>query len=168
MRRHRRIYFCNFACFLGGLRVPISLLPIAGPHLAPAVTAAFTPWPVGPSMGSCGTAAFTKTRVIISDISEDPRWPHDTRGLAIARNLVLNHGLRAAWSEPLISKSGGKFSAPSAFLIHDPGRRTFGILELIEAAGHIVRISKLNAIDPKKRSRRRLMRSRTRRPNFGR
>ena len=28
------------------------LLPLAGPHLPPAVTAAFTPWPVGPNMGS--------------------------------------------------------------------------------------------------------------------
>lgn len=53
------------------------LLPIAGPHLPPAVTRAFTPWPVGPNKGSCGTAAFTKKRVIICDISEDPRWPDE-------------------------------------------------------------------------------------------
>src|SRR5262249_16354492 len=58
------------------------LLPIAGPHLPPAVTAAFTPWPIGPNMGSCGTAAFTRERVIVSDISKDPRWPHDNRGKA--------------------------------------------------------------------------------------
>ena len=115
------------------------LLPIAGPHLAPAVTAAFTPWPVGPSMGSCGTAAFTKTRVIISDISEDPRWPHDTRGLA-TRNLVLNHGLRAAWSEPLISNSGevlGTFCISYSQPRTPNGRD----LELIEAAGHVARIA---------------------------
>src|SRR5260370_18876097 len=78
------------------------LLPFTGPHLTPEVTAAFTPWPIGPNMGSCGTAAFTRKRVIISDISKDSRWPRDDRGLA-ARRLVLVHGLRAAWSEPLIS-----------------------------------------------------------------
>ena len=115
------------------------LLPIAGPHLPPAVTTAFTPWPVGPNKGSCGTAAFTKKRVIICDISEDPRWPDDAQGLA-ARDVTLNHGLRAAWSEPLISKCGevlGTFciaySNPRA-----PNRRD---LEFIEAAGHIARIA---------------------------
>jgi formate hydrogenlyase transcriptional activator len=115
------------------------LLPIAGPHLPPAVTTAFTPWPVGPKKGSCGTAAFTKKRVIICDISEDPRWPDDAQGLA-AREVALNHGLCAAWSEPLISKCGevlGTFciaySKPRA-----PSRRD---LEFIEAAGHIARIA---------------------------
>jgi len=115
------------------------LLPIAGPHLSPAVTTAFTPWPVGPNKGSCGTAAFTKKRVIICDISEDPRWPDDAQGLA-ARDVALNHGLCAAWSEPLISKCGevlGTFciaySKPRA-----PNRRD---LEFIEAAGHIARIA---------------------------
>ncbi len=115
------------------------LLPIAGPHLPPAVTTVFTPWPVGPNKGSCGTAAFTKKRVIICDISEDPRWPDDAQGLA-ARDVALNHGLRAAWSEPLISKCGevlGTFciaySNPRA-----PNRRD---LEFIEAAGHIARIA---------------------------
>jgi formate hydrogenlyase transcriptional activator len=115
------------------------LLPIAGPHLPPAVTTAFTPWPVGPNKGSCGTAAFTKKRVIICDISEDPRWRDDAQGLA-ARDVALNHGLCAAWSEPLISKCGevlGTFciaySKPRA-----PNRRD---LEFIEAAGHIARIA---------------------------
>src|SRR6266446_1407327 len=55
------------------------LLPFPGPHLPPEVTAAFTPWPIGPNMGSCGTAAFTGKRVIVSDISKDPRWPRDDR-----------------------------------------------------------------------------------------
>jgi GAF domain-containing protein len=80
------------------------LLPIAGPHLPPAVTTAFTPWPIGPKGGACGTAAFTKQRVIISDIANDPRWPDDARGL-VARNVALGHGICAAWSEPLISTS---------------------------------------------------------------
>jgi formate hydrogenlyase transcriptional activator len=115
------------------------LLPIAGPHLPPAVTAAFTPWPIGPNMGSCGTAAFTKERVIVSDISKDPLWSRDNRGQA-ARRLVLDHGLCAAWSEPLISNSGevlGTFciaySQPRT-----PNGRDLG---LIEAAGHIARIA---------------------------
>jgi PAS domain S-box-containing protein len=80
------------------------LLPLAGPHFPAAVTAALAPWPVGPNAGCCGTAAFTGERVIISDLSTDPRWPQDKKGKAALR-LVMEHGLRAAWSEPLISNS---------------------------------------------------------------
>src|SRR5260370_13238362 len=76
------------------------LVPGAGPHIPAALTAAITPWPIGPNRGSCGTAAFTKQRGIIPDISDDPRWP------AGARDLALNHGFCAAWSGPLISKDG--------------------------------------------------------------
>jgi len=76
------------------------LLPIAGPHVPPAFARAITPWPIGPNRGSCGTAAFTKDRVIIPDVSVDPRWPDDARGVA------LNHGVYEAWSEPLISTGG--------------------------------------------------------------
>src|SRR5436309_13566159 len=43
------------------------LLPIAGPHLPSAFARAITPWPIGPNRGSCGTAAFTKQRVVIPD-----------------------------------------------------------------------------------------------------
>src|SRR6266853_800854 len=114
------------------------LLPFPGPHLPPEVTAAFTPWPIGPNMGSCGTAAFTRKRVIISDISKDSRWPRDDRGLA-ARRLVLDHGLRAAWSEPLISNG----EVLGTFCIAYSQTRTPNSrdLELIEAGGRIARIA---------------------------
>src|SRR3989454_1637970 len=110
------------------------LLPIAGPHLPSAFATAITPWPIGPNRGSCGTAAFTKQRVVIPDISDDPRWPDDARGLAIA------HGVCAAWSEPLISKDGevlGTFCI-SHSQARIPNNEDF---ELIEAAGHIARIA---------------------------
>src|SRR2546427_8257161 len=115
------------------------LLPLAGPNFPPAVTAALAPWPVGPNRGCCGTAAFTGERVIISDMSTDPRWPQDDQGEA-ARRLVLDHGLRAAWSEPLISNSG---EVLGTFCIgySQPRTPTSRDLQLIEAAGHIARIA---------------------------
>jgi len=106
------------------------LLPGAGPRIPAAFTAAITPWPIGPNRGSCGTAAFTKQRVIIPDISSDPRWPVE------ARDLALNHGFCAAWSEPLISKDGevlGTFCLSYA----EPRIPNSRDLELIQAAGHI-------------------------------
>ena len=110
------------------------LLPCAGPRVPAAFTAAITPWPIGPNRGSCGTAAFAKQRVIIPDISSDPRWPDDARALA------LIHGFCAAWSEPLISKEGevlGTFCISYA----EPRIPNHRDLELIEAAGHIARIA---------------------------
>src|SRR2546427_4579477 len=115
------------------------LLPLARPNFPPTVTAALAPWPVGPNRGCCGTAAFTGERVIISDMSTDPRWPQDDQGEA-ARRLVLDHGLRAAWSEPLISNSG---EVLDTFCIgySRPRAPTSRDLQLIEAAGHIARIA---------------------------
>src|SRR2546428_4121027 len=106
----------------------------AGPHVPAAFTTAITPWPIGPNRGSCGTAAFTKQRVVIPDISNDPRWPDE------ARDLALTHGFCAAWSEPLISKDGdvlGTFCVSYAEP-RTPNRRD---LELINEAGHIALIA---------------------------
>jgi PAS domain S-box-containing protein len=110
------------------------LLPSAAPRVPAAFTAAITPWPIGPNRGSCGTAAFTKERVIIPDISKDPRWPDE------ARDLALINGFCAAWSEPLISKDGevlGTFCVSYA----EPRIPNSRDLELIEAAGHIALIA---------------------------
>ena len=110
------------------------LFPRAGPHVPAAFMTAITPWPIGPNRGSCGTAAFTKQRVIIPDISNDPRWPDE------ARDLALTHGFCAAWSEPLISKDGevlGTFCVSYA----EPRTPNSRDLELINEAGHIALIA---------------------------
>jgi PAS domain S-box-containing protein len=49
------------------------LLPCAGSRVPTPFTSAITPFPIGPNRGSCGTAAFTKQRVIIPNISIDPK-----------------------------------------------------------------------------------------------
>jgi PAS domain S-box-containing protein len=110
------------------------LSPCAGPHVPAAFKAAITPWRIGPDRASCGAAAFTKQRVIVPDISNDPRWPDD------ARDLTLSHGFVAAWSEPLISKDG---EVLGTFAMYYPEPRTpqSSDFELIAAAGHIARIA---------------------------
>ena len=110
------------------------LSPCAAPNVSAAFRAALTPWPIGPNRGSCGTAAFTKQRVVIPDISNDPRWPDE------ARDFALNHGFCAAWSEPLISKDGevlGTFCLSYA----EPRIPNSRDLELIQAAGHIALVA---------------------------
>src|SRR3990172_3880290 len=57
---------------------------------------------IGPKVGSCGTAAYLKTPVIVSDIASDPLW-------ADFRDLALSHGLRACWSTPILSSNSAVF-----------------------------------------------------------
>src|SRR5580692_2235118 len=110
------------------------LSPCAGPHIPAAFKAAITPWRIGPNRASCGAAAITKQRVIVPNISNDPRWPDD------ARDLTLSHGFVAAWSEPLISKDG---KVLGTFAMYYPEARTpkSSDFELIVGAGHIARIA---------------------------
>src|SRR6202163_1389232 len=51
---------------------------------------------IGPSVGSCGTAAYRREPVVVSDIAADPLG-------ADFRDLALGRGLRACWSGPLLS-----------------------------------------------------------------
>jgi PAS domain S-box-containing protein len=52
---------------------------------------------IGPSAGSCGTAAWRKQAVYVADIETDPLW-------AAYKHLALPHGLRACWSTPIQSR----------------------------------------------------------------
>jgi PAS domain S-box-containing protein len=54
---------------------------------------------IGPSVGSCGTAAYRAEAVIVSDIAIDPLWTD-------FRDLALQEGLRACWSTPILSSNG--------------------------------------------------------------
>ena len=63
----------------------------AGPRLANGWIDAITPLEIGPTVGSCGSAAFMKQRVIVSDIATDPLWANLSRPcfkLRVARGVV--------------------------------------------------------------------------------
>jgi len=109
------------------------LRPAAGPRLSKGWTEAITPLKIGPCVGSCGTAASLKQRVIVSDIATDPLW-------ADYRDLALSHGLRAAWSQPLLSKNQevlGTFCVSYT----EPRTPSETDLRLIEGAGNIAVIA---------------------------
>ena len=69
------------------------------PNLPKAYTNAIDGAFIGPSMGSCGTAAYPAEQVIVSDIATDPLW-------ADFRDLALAHSLRTCWSTPIFSSEG--------------------------------------------------------------
>ncbi len=114
------------------------LWPAAGPRVPSGWTRAITPLMIGPDMGSCGTAAFRKERVIISDIGSDPLWAGASH--AQARDVAIAHGLRAAWSEPLLSKDH-EVLGTFAMYYGEPRTPSSRDLQLIEDAGHIAVIA---------------------------
>jgi len=110
------------------------LWPGGGPAFPAALKPAINPWTIGPDRGACGTAAFLKERVIIADVTTDPRWPEEYRELAV------RHGLRASWSQPLIT-SAGSVLGTFAMYYAEPRVPEPADLQLIEAAGQIARIA---------------------------
>jgi len=84
---------------------------------------------VGPSVGSCGTAAYLKRQVIVSDIATDPLW-------ANYKHLALPHGLRACWSTPITS-SDGNVLGTFAIYYREPRNPETHHLQLISNATHL-------------------------------
>jgi diguanylate cyclase (GGDEF)-like protein/PAS domain S-box-containing protein len=75
------------------------LHPLAAPSLPPIYSQAIEGLAIGPTVGSCGTAAWRGEPVFVADITTDPLWePY--------RALPLPPGLRACWSTPIKVKSG--------------------------------------------------------------
>ncbi|NKN38716.1 EAL domain-containing protein [Agrobacterium sp. a22-2] len=82
------------------------LHPLSGPSLPAHYSAALDGVPIGPCVGSCGTAAFLGQPVTVVDIENDPLW-------ADFKSLALPLGFRACWSTPIISS--GRVTGTFAF-----------------------------------------------------
>ena len=108
---------------------------VAGPSLPKGWREEMEKLPIGPCAGSCGTAAYRGSPVMVSDIATDPLWEVPEH-----RAAALSHGLRASWSNPILSSDGrvlGTFCiygretrSPSA---HDLG--------VMEKATHLARVA---------------------------
>jgi PAS domain S-box-containing protein len=88
---------------------------------------------IGPSAGSCGTAAYRGEQVIVEDIATDPLWT-DYRGIA------LPHSLRACWSTPVFS-SQGKVIATFAMYYREPRSPDPRDLEIIGQTTHLAGVA---------------------------
>lgn len=65
----------------------------------------------GPSVGSCGTSTYTGRRVLVENISTDPKWEK-------IKHLALPHGMKSCWSEPIISSQGEVLGAFGMYYDH--------------------------------------------------
>src|SRR2546430_1134654 len=108
---------------------------VAGPSLPKEWTRQMESLPIGPCAGSCGTAAYRGSPVIVSDIATDPLWDVPEH-----RASALRHGLRASWSNPVLS-SEGKVLGTFCVYYRETRSPNSQDLELIDLATHLVRLA---------------------------
>jgi formate hydrogenlyase transcriptional activator len=110
------------------------LVLTAGPRVPPEWVCAIGPVPVALDAGLCGTAAFLKARVIVTDVATEANW-HDEY-----RDLAIRNGIRAAWSEPIRTRDN---QVLGTFALYSSESRvpTDADLALIEGAGRIALIA---------------------------
>ncbi len=108
---------------------------VAGPSLPKGWRQEMERLPIGPCAGSCGTAAYRGSAVIVSDIATDPLWEVPEH-----RAAALRHGLRASWSNPILSSEG---KVLGTFCIYDREPRSPNPhdLGLIEKATDLARVA---------------------------
>jgi PAS domain S-box-containing protein len=113
----------------------VHLDSIAGPSLPNEWIEQMEKLPIGPCAGSCGTAAYRASRVIVADIATDPLWDVPEH-----RASALKHGLQASWSNPVLSSKG---KVLGTFCMYYRERRipNSDDLELLELATHVVRVA---------------------------
>jgi diguanylate cyclase (GGDEF)-like protein len=108
------------------------LHPLAGPSLPPHYTAALDNLSIGPSVGSCGTAAYRKTPVAVTNIDTDPKW-QDFKALA------LPLGFKACWSSPILS--GDRVLATFAFYFRECREPSAFEQTIVDACVHLCAIA---------------------------
>lgn len=105
----------------------------SAPSLPAAYNEAIDGVQIGPDVGSCGRAAYTKRLVVTEDIGKDPAWEE-------FRSVAISHGLQACWSHPIIS-SAGRVLGTFAMYYRKPRRPTGAELKLISSAADLAAIA---------------------------
>lgn len=129
------------------------LLHGVAPSLPESYSAAVNGLRIADGMGSCGTAAFLRKRVIVADIAHHPYW----KGFKPA----AEEGLKSCWSEPILSSTNellGTFALYSR-TVREPGSEE---IRLIETAANyasiaIERMSTVHALRESERNYRELV-----------
>ncbi|QPK65194.1 diguanylate cyclase [Methylomonas sp. LL1] len=88
---------------------------------------------IGDGVGSCGTAAFTKQRVVVADIKTHPYWAPYTA-------LAAQAELESCWSEPVLS-SKGRLLGTFAIYHRQPQEPDDGDLQRIGYAANLASIA---------------------------
>ncbi len=77
----------------------VSLRHLSAPNLPTEFSSAIDGVHIGPMVGSCGTAVYTKKRVIVNDIADSPLWEN-------YKDIALQFNIRSCWSLPVLNARG--------------------------------------------------------------
>ena len=105
----------------------------AAPNLPEQYVKAVDGAPIGPKNGSCGTAMYRGTPVIVTDIFSDPLWDD-------YRHLAAGTSLRACWSTPIMSKRG-KVLGSFAMYYSQPQAPSGADARLTNVATHLASVA---------------------------
>jgi len=106
----------------------------AAPHLPRAYCEAINGAPIGPAAGSCGTAAYRQSTVIVTDIASDPLWSN-------YKALAATHGLAACASVPISTGEGAPVLGTFAIYHARPGPFASAEIELLRAMTDLAAIA---------------------------
>ena len=109
------------------------LLRATAPSLPGAFSDALDGAAVGPDVGPCGTAVFNSEPILVADIAAEARW-HGYRALA------AEHGLRACWTTPILSRQG-RVLGTCAVYSRRPGLPTARQQEHVEQVVNVARVA---------------------------
>lgn len=105
----------------------------SAPNLATEYNESIDGLEIGPAVGSCGTAAHHKRRVVVEDTLSDPLWSH-------FREAAQRFNLRACWSQPIFSHDHDVLGT-FALYCHEPRLPSEEELELIDSFAHLAGIA---------------------------
>lgn len=109
-----------------------TLHPVASVSLPDFYCQALDGVEIGAGVGSCGTAAYSKKRVIVEDINTHPYWSQ-------YKSLALSAGVQACWSEPIIGANGIVFGT-FAMYYAKPTSPTCEDLKFIESSANLAAV----------------------------
>ncbi|WP_158080821.1 bifunctional diguanylate cyclase/phosphodiesterase, partial [Pelomonas sp. KK5] len=107
--------------------------PLAAPSMPDGFSHAIDGQPIGPRAGSCGTAAWRRQPVQVSDIEADPLWDD-------YRELARGFGLAACWSNPIFMADG---SVGATFALYYREKRPVADIHrhMVEACVHLCMVA---------------------------
>ena len=106
----------------------------AGPSLPAEYNAAVEGLAIGPSVGSCGTAAYWGQRVLVENIQEEGLWRDLKQFAAMA-------GVAACWSYPIVNSRTGEVLGALALYNSVPSAPTSRELSGLEMAAKMVALA---------------------------
>jgi len=86
--------------------------------------------PIGLNQGSCGTAAYTKERVIVTDVFHDERWENYA-------DLADKFDIEACWSQPIFDSKGNVIATFAIYFKNSLDTRDLGF-NLFDRASNLI------------------------------